>query len=85
LAGTTATLILTMFCLVNLSLLIIKRREGNADGFQVPAIIPVLAFLSNLVLIAFASKESHILATALAGVGFILVFVRNAFMKRSAT
>ncbi|MBD2037374.1 amino acid permease [Phormidium sp. FACHB-592] len=85
LAGTTATLILTMFCLVNLSLLIIKRREGNADGFQVPAIIPVLALLSNLVLIAFASRESHILATALAGVGFILVFVRNAFMKRSAT
>ena len=85
LAGTTATLILAMFCLVNLSLLVIKRREGNADGFQVPAIIPVLAFLSNLVLIAFASKESHLLATAFVGVGFILVFVRKAFMKGSAT
>ena len=85
LAGTTATLILAMFCLVNLSLLVIKRREGTADGFQVPAIIPVLAFLSNLVLIAFASQESHLLATAFVGVGFILVLVRKAFMKGSAT
>ncbi|MBM0743547.1 amino acid permease [Phormidium sp. CLA17] len=85
LAGTTATLILAMFCLVNLSLLIIKRREGNAEGFQVPSFIPVLAFVSNLVLIAFASKESHLLAAAFTGLGFLLVLVRKAFMKQDAT
>ncbi|MBC7970863.1 MAG: amino acid permease [Verrucomicrobia bacterium] len=85
LAGTTATLILAMFCLVNLSLLVIKRREANIDGFQVPSIIPILALVSNLVLIAFASRESHFLAAAFTGVGFLLVLVRNAFTKRSAT
>ncbi|HEY9909405.1 MAG TPA: amino acid permease [Thermosynechococcaceae cyanobacterium] len=85
LAGTTATLILTMFCLVNLSLLIIKRREGNADGFRVPSIVPVLALVSNLVLIAFASNESHLLAAAFTGLGFLLVLVRKAFMKQNAT
>ncbi len=85
LAGTTATLILAMFCLVNLSLLVIKRREANPDGFQVPSIVPVLALVSNLVLIAFASRESHFLAAAFTGVGFLLVLVRNAFTKRSAT
>lgn len=85
LAGTTATLILAMFCLVNLSLLAIKRRERNPGGFRVPAIIPVLALVSNLVLIAFASRESHILAAAFTGLGFLLVLVRKAFMKQNAT
>jgi basic amino acid/polyamine antiporter, APA family len=85
LAGTTATLILAMFCLVNLSLLIIKRREGNANGFQVPSIIPVLALGSNLVLMAFASYESHLLATGFTAVGFLLVLMRKVLMKPSAT
>jgi basic amino acid/polyamine antiporter, APA family len=85
LAGTTATLILAMFCLVNLSLLIIKRREASTNGFQVPAIVPVLALISNVVLIAFASRESHLLAAAFTGLGFLLVLVRNALMKQNAT
>jgi basic amino acid/polyamine antiporter, APA family len=85
LAGTTATLIMAMFCLVNVSLLIIKRREGSHDGFRVPSIIPVLALVSNLVLIAFASYQSHLLAAAFTGVGFLLVLVRKALMKPTAT
>ncbi len=51
LAGTTATLILLMFCLVNLSLLVIKRREPRTRGFQAPSLVPVLALISNVVLI----------------------------------
>lgn len=82
LAGTTATLILAMFCLVNLSLLIIKRREARTEGFQVPYLIPVLALISNLVLIAFASRESHILALSFTGIGIILILLRNAWSKR---
>jgi len=85
LAGTTATLILALFCLVNLSLLMIKRQEGNNDGFRVPFIIPILALVSNLVLISFASRESHLLAAAFTGLGFLLVLVRKAFMKQNAT
>jgi basic amino acid/polyamine antiporter, APA family len=85
LAGTTATLILAMFCLVNLSLLILKRREGDNDGFRVPAIIPILAFISNVVLISFASKESHLLAAAFTGLGFLLVLIRRALMKQKTT
>ncbi|PSB24158.1 APC family permease [Stenomitos frigidus] len=85
LAGTTATLILAMFCLVNLSLLIIKRREAETEGFRVPAIVPLLALGSNVVLIAFASRESHLLATAFTGLGFLLVLMRNALMKQKAT
>ncbi len=82
LAGTTATLILAMFCLVNLSLFIIKRREPQTGGFQVPSLIPVLALISNLVLVAFASRESYILATVFAGVGILLILLQIAFRGR---
>jgi len=73
LAGTTATLILAMFCVVNLSLLIIKRREPETNGFRVPYVIPAIALVFNLVLIAFASLESHILALVFAGIGILLL------------
>ncbi len=82
LAGTTATLILAMFCLVNLSLLVIKRREPRTDGFQVPIPIPALALLSNIFLIAFAETKSHIAALVFTGIGIFLVLIRNAVSKR---
>jgi len=82
LAGTTATLILAMFCLVNLSLLVIKRQEPQTDGFQVPYLIPALALISNLFLLAFASRESHILALVFTGMGMLLILLRNALSKR---
>jgi basic amino acid/polyamine antiporter, APA family len=84
LAGTTATLILAMFSLVNLSLIVVKRQEHPDSGFRVPILIPALALFSNLVLIAFASKESHILALIFTAIGVVLVFVRRTFSKQSA-
>jgi APA family basic amino acid/polyamine antiporter len=84
LAGTTATLILVMFCLVNISLLVIKRREPQTGGFQVPEPIPALALLSNLVLVAFASQESYILALVFTGVGILLIWLRHAISKRGS-
>jgi basic amino acid/polyamine antiporter, APA family len=85
LAGTTATLILLMFCLVNLSLLVIKRQEAGTRRLQIPFFIPVLALISNLVLVAFASRESHILAAVFVGIGLILVLLHTAFSNRRAT
>jgi amino acid transporter len=79
LAGTTATIILLMFCCVNLSLLIIKRREAASEGFQVPAFIPVLALIFNLILIAFAEQKSQILALVFIAIGFLLILIRNVW------
>ncbi|MBD3881047.1 amino acid permease [Phormidium tenue FACHB-886] len=78
LAGTTATLILVMFCLVNLSLLLIKRRHPQTNGFKVPYLIPAVALLFNLILVAFASPESHVLAAVFTGIGVLLILLRNA-------
>lgn len=81
LAGTTATLILAMFSLVNLSLITVKRQEPRNGGFQVPLFVPALALISNLVLVFFASTNSHILALVFTTIGVVLVFVRNAIGK----
>jgi basic amino acid/polyamine antiporter, APA family len=81
LAGTTATLILAMFCLVNLSLLLIKRREPETNGFKVPYLIPAIALIFDVVLVAFASVQSHILALIFTGIGVILIFLQKT-MKR---
>jgi basic amino acid/polyamine antiporter, APA family len=81
LAGTTATLILAMFSLVNLSLITVKRQEPRNAGFQVPLFVPILALISNLVLVLFASTNSHILALVFTAIGVVLVFVRNAVGK----
>ncbi|MBF2025696.1 MAG: amino acid permease [Oscillatoriales cyanobacterium C42_A2020_001] len=78
LAGTTATLIMAMFCLVNVSLLIIKRREPRNQGFQVPWLVPALALVSNLILIAFAEESSHILALAFTAIGLVLIWIHGA-------
>jgi APA family basic amino acid/polyamine antiporter len=82
LAGTTATLILVMFCLVNLSLVVIKRREPRTTGFHVPLLIPVLALLTNIALAAFASRDSHILALVFAGIGMLLVLIHSVAKGR---
>jgi amino acid transporter len=84
LAGTTATLILVMFCLVNVSLLIIKGRHPlNPGGLRVPKLIPVAALLSNLILIAFASSASHLLALAFVAIGLFLIGLHRVVVGSS--
>ncbi|MDQ3235068.1 MAG: APC family permease, partial [Pseudobdellovibrionaceae bacterium] len=82
LAGTTATLILAMFCLVNISLIVIKRREPRDWGFRIPGLIPWIAFISNIALAAFASRESHILAAVLTGLGGVLVWITLVLRRK---
>lgn len=46
LAGSTSLLLLTVFCLVNASLIVLKLRPGEArGGFEVPIVIPALGSL----------------------------------------
>lgn len=83
LAGTTATLILVMFCLVNASLLVIQHRQpDHPNGLRVPGFIPVLALLSNLLLIAFASSASHWLALAFVAVGLVLIGLHRMIARQ---
>ncbi len=77
LAGGTATLILIVFMIANLSLIVIKRKSKNYRGFKIPKILPYLAFISNAVLIIFSTTASHLLALVVLGIGVILYVVRS--------
>jgi amino acid transporter len=78
LAGTTATLIMVMFCLVNVSLLLIQRRQPlNPGGLRIPSLIPAFALVSNLILIAFASQASHLLALVFVAIGLLLIWLQK--------
>jgi basic amino acid/polyamine antiporter, APA family len=84
LAGTTATLLLVMFCLVNVSLLIIQRRQPlNPGGLRVPGLVPAFALVSNLILIAFASPASHLLALTFVAIGLLLIGLHKTIVGRS--
>jgi APA family basic amino acid/polyamine antiporter len=85
LAGTTATLILIMFVLTNLSLLVIKRREPIISGFQVPMVVPAIAVVLNLLLIAYAQQKSHIFALGFITVGALLILLQNGVRKKQLT
>ncbi|MBE9010628.1 amino acid permease [Pseudanabaenaceae cyanobacterium LEGE 13415] len=85
LAGATATLILVMFCLVNLSLIVVKRQAPQSPGFHVPTVVPILALLLNMGLVAFASDESRQLGLGFLAVGALLIVLRNIFMKGTLT
>lgn len=82
LAQTTATLILVLFALVNLSLLTIQRRTPRNAGFQVPSIVPGFAGLSNLLLITFASPASHRLTLAFTAIGLLLIGIHQAIARQ---
>ena len=65
LAEATVLLLLTVFTIVNVSLIVLKRRPGEAtDGFDVPLLVPILGALVCALLIvvriekAIASRDA---------------------------
>ena len=86
LAGTTSVLILAVFLAVNGALLCLRtfRRDqlGKWRGFQVPLILPLVALLSCLALMAFAPAGSLLRASILVGVGFGLMVWRSGRAAR---
>ena len=79
LAGTTSTLLLTVFFTVNLSLVVLKRRGPARDGvgFQIPLCIPLAAAVTCLVLVLFAPPESLLLTGVVILIGWIMSMLRD--------
>ncbi len=73
LAGTTATLMLLLFIVVNICAFHVSKTHRWA---------PIAAVITNVMLIYFASYESHRLAAVLIAFGFILFFVTRALRKK---
>ena len=89
LAEATVLLLLVVFTLVNLSLIVLKRRPGEpTDGFDVPLVVPVLGALVCALLVvvrihaAFTSlKPGAAVAPMIAFGIFALSFLLYAIMK----
>lgn len=59
LAEATVLLLLSVFTLVNISLIVLKRREGEpTDGFDVPILVPILGALVCALLVAVRVREA---------------------------
>lgn len=68
LAAATVLLLLTVFCVVNAALVVLKRRKGEKPGkFEVPVWVPALGALVCAVLIAVRVTTGDWRAPALAG------------------
>jgi amino acid transporter len=76
LASSTVLLLLCVFVIVNMALVILKRRKGEPAGaFEIPVIIPILGSLICLSLIVVRVSEGNWLAPAIAAglLGLIVV------------
>jgi amino acid transporter len=82
LAGTTSLLLLLVFFTVNLSLLMIKRREREPiRTFCAPIAIPVLGTLTCLALMPFVPRGSLLTAGVILVLGAGLVGLRTRRSK----
>ncbi len=87
LAEATVLLLLVVFTLVNISLIVLKRRAGEpTDGFDVPLIVPILGALVCMLLVAVrvqaaftdpkpGSAIAPLIALAIFAVSFGLYFL----------
>lgn len=67
LASATVLLLLCVFVVVNMALVVLKRRAGEARGaFEVPILVPVCGSLICLALIVVRVSEGNWLAPAIA-------------------
>ncbi len=86
LAESTVLLLLTVFTLVNISLILLKRRESEpSDGFDVPVIVPALGALvcATLVVVrAHAAFTSTDKGAAIAPTIALVIFVASYGLYR---
>ncbi len=87
LAEATVLLLLVVFTLVNISLIVLKRREGEpTDGFDVPLLVPILGALVCALLVivrvrvAFTDPKpgaaiAPLIALGIFAVSFLLYFL----------
>lgn len=77
LAGATSFLILTIFALMNLSLILIRRRSPERSGFRVPTVTPFVALACCVALLCFVSMASLTTAAIIVAVGVVLAFAQK--------
>lgn len=90
LGGTTALLLLTVFCLVNIAVLVLRKDRVTHRHFRTPTVVAVLGAVSAGLLVGpWAQKpENYSIAAGLLGVGFalyLITFVYNSAVRARRT
>jgi basic amino acid/polyamine antiporter, APA family len=86
LAGTTVLLLLSVFTLVNISVLVLRRDRIEAQHYRVPTFVPVLGAASSTGLVMFTIANDPLAALracVLVGLGAVLWFINRAFHERA--
>ncbi|MBJ2122623.1 APC family permease [Arthrobacter sp. MSA 4-2] len=82
LAETTVLLLLLVFLSANVSVLVLKKDKVEHEHFSVPRIVPILAMIASVVLLAQQSGVIWLGAIAYIVVGSLLYLVARAGRKR---
>ena len=76
LAKATSVLLLSCFCIINVALIVLKHRKGEAKGkFEIPTFVPVLGSLSCFGILSYAKAEELRIALMIAASITLLYFV----------
>lgn len=85
LASTLVLLLLVVFSSVNLAVLRLRRDEGErSNHFRFPTIVPVLGFLSCLLLFTQVEAKTWALGLPMLAVGALLALMAARTSRRSA-
>ena len=77
LGGTTALLLLTVFGLVNIAVLVLRKDTVDVRHFRTPTVLPVIGAITSIGLVSpFAQPlQNYVIALGLLGVGLLLYAV----------
>jgi amino acid transporter len=82
LADTTVMLLLVVFAVVNVAVLVLRRDRVEHDHFRAPAVLPVLAAIASVALIAQNDAEVFLRAGLVLAVGVALWVVNWLIVRR---
>lgn len=90
LGGTTALLLLSVFALVNVAVLVLRKDKGQEGHFRTPTVLAVIGAITAALLVTPLAqpKENYAIAAGLLGVGlalYVITFLYNAAIKGRRT
>jgi amino acid transporter len=79
LADSTVTLLLSVFILVNISVLVLRRDKVTRDHFRAPSFLPVIGAIVCVVLLTRQEAETFAFAGGLMLLGVVLYVISRRF------
>ncbi len=90
LGGTTAMLLLAVFCLVNVAVLVLRREKVEAKHFRTPTVAAAIGAVTSFILVTPVAQKpiNYTIGGALLGIGlilYIITYLYNGAVKARRT